>query len=346
MFRLDLLLLLQLTCCAAHAIPVRHRDILSPLNPLKSVASELASIVTAPGSRITTTADTTTLSIAQVPPTSTAQSSALETSASSIETITSTQNGGSNTVAVTTSGSVLESSTPSGTTAQFLTASDFSTSSSAISPSSPAVESTGTHNGSTGSSRIANSVVPTVTHASASSSTGSPASATASGSGSGGGSGSGSTSATVKRSSNLSPGELAAVVILPVLALLAVLFLVVRFCPPVRKQYGYWRQQQREDRAYRRQLDDPVMSFNGLGLGDVDSLVRRFSFGFQKPETQSIRRKPLTWEAGRIGTGGVRAIGMAVPMGGSEHEHRRSLSIISEESDITDHYEDVRSEGS
>lgn len=91
------------------------------------------------------------------------------------------------------------------------------------------------------------------------------------------------------------------------------------------------------------------MSFNGPGIGgDVEQLVRPLSFGFQQPQVESVRRKPLNWNAASLGSGGAAAIGMAVPMGDSrrEYEHRRAMSDISEESDITSRYEDARSEDS
>lgn len=99
-----------------------------------------------------------------------------------------------------------------------------------------------------------------------------------------------------------------------------------------------------EKHAYRRALDDPVLSFGirekGLGLGDVEQLMRPLSFGFQAPpQRPGIKRKPLNWDATRLGSDGISAIGMAVPMGG---EHRRTASDSSEDED-TARYQDARS---
>jgi len=77
----------------------------------------------------------------------------------------------------------------------------------------------------------------------------------------------------------------------------------------------------------------------GLGMGDVEQLMRPLSFGFQTPQRQRIRRKPLNWDAARLGAEDIPAIGMAVPLG--DEGHRRSGSDGSD--DISNaRYEDTR----
>ena len=77
----------------------------------------------------------------------------------------------------------------------------------------------------------------------------------------------------------------------------------------------------------------------GIGIRDVEQLMRPLSFGFQTPQRQRIRRKPLNWDATRLGAEDISAIGMAVPMG--EDGHRRSGSESSD--DISNvRYEDAR----
>jgi len=73
----------------------------------------------------------------------------------------------------------------------------------------------------------------------------------------------------------------------------------------------------------------------GLGLGDVEQLMRPLSFGFQTPQRPGIRRKPLNWDAARIGGDGISAIGMALRLSGhaghaGRDGHGRSMSAISE----------------
>jgi hypothetical protein len=147
----------------------------------------------------------------------------------------------------------------------------------------------------------------------------------------------------------LSPGEIAAAVILPVSALLLTLCLLFGFCQPLRKRYTTWRQTRLERSAYRRALDDPVMSSFSLprhsrGRLGMDSLINRpLSFGFSRPAAQRIERKPLNWDASRIGENGILGIGVAVPLGAAHerehgshsrtHSHARTMSSISERSE-------------
>ncbi|EHY59981.1 uncharacterized protein HMPREF1120_07956 [Exophiala dermatitidis NIH/UT8656] len=161
-----------------------------------------------------------------------------------------------------------------------------------------------------------------------------------SGSGSGSGTGSKPSTAETSSSSGLSPGEIAVSVILPIVALIAILFLCFRYMTPLRKRFTSWRQERLERRTYRRALDDPVLSFGvrekglGLGLGDVEQLARPLSFGFQRPQPQrqgTVLREPLGWDGSRLvrGSDRISAIGMAVPMGS---DHRRTESESSDES--------------
>jgi hypothetical protein len=89
----------------------------------------------------------------------------------------------------------------------------------------------------------------------------------------------------------------------------------------------------------------------GLGLGDVEQLMlwrRPLSFGFQQipQQPQNVKRKPLNWDAGRIGAQGIPAIGVAVPMVRGGGDHRRAFSDISEEGEEAEPYEDARSDRS
>lgn len=129
------------------------------------------------------------------------------------------------------------------------------------------------------------------------------------------------------------------------LALLVLLFLLFRYNKPLREKFSAWRQQRLEKSAYRRALDDPVLSFGmrqsgnpGLGIGDVQSLIRPLSFGFSNPRRPfpKVQRKPLNWDAAQIGDNGSTAIGMAVPMPFTQHS--RSGSESSETSEDTDIY--------
>ena len=66
-----------------------------------------------------------------------------------------------------------------------------------------------------------------------------------------------------------------------------------------------------------------------------ENIMRPLSFGFSQPADQSIRRKPLNWDANNIGaTNGFSSIGMAVPMpengDESERRHLRNQSEVSE----------------
>jgi hypothetical protein len=133
-------------------------------------------------------------------------------------------------------------------------------------------------------------------------------------------------------------------VILPVLALLALLFLLFRYNKSLREKYSTWNQTRLERSAYRRALDDPILSFGmrqqdnqGLGMGDVEQLIRPFrplSFGFSNPRRPFPRqqRKPLQWDPSRVGGDTASAIGMAVPLPAGQHS--RSVSEVSEDSDI------------
>jgi len=166
------------------------------------------------------------------------------------------------------------------------------------------------------------------------------------GDGNGGGSGSGSGSDTQNRgsgSSGLSQGELAAVILLPILALLALLFLLFRFYPPLWERFTAWRHERNERGEYKRALDDPVGVFaikhrrrsTGLSLPDMQSIMRPLSFGFTQPKPQTIKRKPLNWDANHIGTNGFSSIGMAVPSstgaadGAANGGHQRNESEVS-----------------
>lgn len=86
------------------------------------------------------------------------------------------------------------------------------------------------------------------------------------------------------------------------------------------------------------------MSFGGrekaLGHGGAGRLMRPLSFGFSTPQHQDIRRMPLEWDAARIGSDRVSAIGMAVPLG----RHWRTVSDISESDRPPSPYEDARSD--
>lgn len=141
--------------------------------------------------------------------------------------------------------------------------------------------------------------------------------------------------------SSLSQGQLAAVITLPILAFLAIVFCLFWFC---RRRGANWWQARTERGAYLRTLDDPVMSYAGAGANGKqktsgprfrENLMRPLSFGFSQPADQSIRRKPLNWDANNIGTSnGFGSIGMAVPMpdNGDEIErtHLRNQSEVSE----------------
>ncbi|KAK5062535.1 hypothetical protein LTR84_004608 [Exophiala bonariae] len=168
--------------------------------------------------------------------------------------------------------------------------------------------------------------------------------------GDGGGSGSGSAADTQNKGSSnggLSRGELAAVVILPILAAFAIFFLLFRYYRQIRERFNDWRATRNERGAYRRALDDPVGIFaikhrrhsTGLSLPDMQSIMRPLSFGFSHPQRQTIKRKPLNYDASRINDGGFSSIGMAIPNstterngeGGGDGEagHQRNESEVS-----------------
>ncbi|EXJ92809.1 hypothetical protein A1O3_01363 [Capronia epimyces CBS 606.96] len=340
MCRLDRVVIFGCVCSIVHAIPVQRRQILNPLDSLNSVASEIFGVATAlagPKPSVNTATASTTPS-AETPPPSTAntQTSTLQ---SSIQPLGPSTTATAQTVSVPLSGTATQVSTgPDGISA-----------SSSGFLASAATDSAGlvaTSSGSSGTAVSIVSIVPTTTsNSSPASSSSSPGSGSDSGSGSGSGSGSSTDSSPTdsQTSGGLSPAETAVTVIFPVLALIGIAFFLWRYCPPLRRRYTDWRQQRLEHRAYRRALDDPVLSFGvrekglGLGMGDVEQLMRPLSFGFQTPQRQGIRRKPLNWDAGRVGADGISAIGMAVPMG----EHSRTGSQSSEESHAT-RYEDGR----
>ncbi|OAL38271.1 hypothetical protein AYO20_02330 [Fonsecaea nubica] len=338
MRRVEFLLPLLTVNCAVRAVPLQ-RDIYDPLLPLKSVASEIFGYTTAisgPESSIERTQ--TALSASSTP---SADSPATSTQSSNTQTDLT----GTGSVTVTLSNTQLSTGSPSPTNA----ASNSAVGTATTTP-------TGILSSSPGSTVAPISVVPTTTESSGSSPT-DAGSDPGSNSGSGGNSGSGSTSADSTSGSGLSPGEIAAAVILPVIASAALLFLVFRFCKPLREKFQAWRQERLDRSAYRRALDDPVLAFgmrqqsdrgsNGFRVSDEDQSARPLSFGFRNPQRQypSIKRKPLTWDAARIGGQGASSIGMAIPM---PLGHRpRSLSEISEVSDISSdgeaRYEDARS---
>ncbi|KIW95704.1 uncharacterized protein Z519_04289 [Cladophialophora bantiana CBS 173.52] len=352
MCRVEFLLSLLASLCAVRAIPLHPRDISNPLDPLKSVASELLGFTTAL-SGIESAKQTQTNPSASSTPSgrssaASGQASTAQSNLVSSDAPLSTTNKGTGSITVSATGSQLSTggvspTTPSSNSALLSATTTAPTSLLATSPSS-----TGDPIG----------VVPTTTESIGSSRTStSSGPGSSSGSGSGGGSGSDSTSANSAGGTDLSPGEIAAAVILPVLALAAILFLLFRFCKPIRERYSAWRQERLERSAYRRALDDPVLAFgmrqqngrglDGLGMGEVEQLVRPLSFGFRNPQRQfpSIRRKPLDWDAARIGGQGASSIGMAIPM--PVGQHARNLSEISEASDSSGdaeaRYQDARS---
>ncbi len=91
----------------------------------------------------------------------------------------------------------------------------------------------------------------------------------------------------------------------------------------------------------------------GLGIGDVEQLIkpaRPISFGFSNPRRPFPKqpRKPLNWQASRVGGNTNSAIGMAVPL--TSGQHTRNESEVSEDSDIyggddrpASRYQDARS---
>ncbi|OAP60310.1 hypothetical protein AYL99_05312 [Fonsecaea erecta] len=352
----ELIVALLTAIYAVRASPLRPRDIYNPLDPLKSVASELFGFTTAISALESAKQTQATVSASSTPsadsPTVSGQTSTAQTNTVSSDAVSSTINSGTGPVTITATETRLSSGSASHT----------NTASNSALLNTATTLSGGSLSTSSGSTSAPNGVVPTTTESSGSSHTGTssnPGSSSGSGSGpgSGGNAGSGSTSADSTGGSGLSPGEIAAAVILPVLALAAILFLLFRFCDPLRERYTAWRQERIERSAYRRALDDPILSFgihqqngrdlDGLGMGDVEQLVRPLSFGFRNPQRQipSIRRKPLNWDPARVGGQGASSIGMALPM---PTGHRpRSLSEISEVSDISSdaeaRYQDARS---
>ncbi|KIY00898.1 uncharacterized protein Z520_03564 [Fonsecaea multimorphosa CBS 102226] len=354
----ELLVSLLTTICAVRAIPLQPRDGYNPLGPLKSVASELLGFTTAISGLESSAQQTqTTLSASSTDSTgsvaATGQASTAQTNLVPSDAASSTTNSRTGTVTVTATDtqSSTGSVSPTNAASNSVLLNTATTTSAGVLSTSP---------GSPGSTGAPIGVVPTTTESSGSShtSTGSgPGSSSGSGPGSGGNTGTGSTSADSAGGAGLSPGEIAAAVILPVLALAALLFLLFRFCNPLRERYSVWRQERLERSAYRRALDDPILSFgmhqqngrglDGLGMGDVEQLVRPLSFGFRHPQRQypSIKRKPLNWDAARIGGQGASSIGMAIP--GPIGQRPRSLSEMSGVSDVSSdaegRYQDARS---
>ncbi|EXJ91164.1 hypothetical protein A1O1_04273 [Capronia coronata CBS 617.96] len=334
MRRLNSVVLFYFVRYSVNAAPIEPGNILDHLDPLKSVASDIFGIPTAlaglgvSANTVTTpspSAATSSTISAGIPAQSAAsaeipalQSSVLTTGSS----VTTTSQPQSIPLSRTVTQLLTDGvATPGSTTGSFGTTTTQSVNNETIS--------------ATSSSTAAVSVVPTTTGSSSATSLGS-SSSTVSGSGSG-------SLANSQTSGGLSPAKRAVTVILPILALIMVLFFLWRNGPSLHRRYTNWRQQRLERRAYRKALDDPVLSFGvrekGLGLGDVEQIMRPLSFGFQKPHRQGIRRKSLNWDATCVGADGISGIGMAVPLG----EQRRTESDSSEGSHDS-RYEDARLE--
>lgn len=261
----------------------------------------------------------------------------------------------SNQAATTTSAGA----SASGTAAQGTTTNSAGASASSSGSQGPDTASTATALGpgsaSQGSSGTAGSSTPSPTGSNSPGGDPKPESNNGNGNGDGSGngngdlgSGSGTSIQNKNSNSNLSDGELAAVIVLPILAFLAILFCLFWFCKPFRGRITTWRESRVERGAYRRALDDPVMSFAGGAYGTNnpgrsgvrESLMRPLSFGFSKPLQQTIRRKPLNYDANNIGTtNGFSSIGMALPMpsGGEDVErgHLRNSSDVSAMTRVT-----------
>ncbi|ETI22731.1 hypothetical protein G647_06807 [Cladophialophora carrionii CBS 160.54] len=346
-----LTLLLAFTRCAVRSAPLQSRDIYNPLDPLKSVASELLSFTTAfsgPDSTGKQSGATPAASLTDTQQSSAASADTSGTQNVLISTGTAQASGSAGTGSITISGTATQLSTggvsPSASNEPISTT--VSAGSATSSPGSNAASSgvVPTTTGSVGASTTGTSPGSGSSSGPGSSSGGSSGAGSGSGSASGSGSDSSSSSAASTSSASLSPGEIAAVVILPVLALFALLFLLVRYNKRVREKYSAWNQARVERAAYRRALDDPVLSFGmrqqnnpGLGMGDVEQLIRPFrplSFGFSNPRRPFPRqqRKPLEWDPNKVGGDTASAIGMAVPLPAGQHS--RSASEVSEDSDI------------
>jgi hypothetical protein len=146
-------------------------------------------------------------------------------------------------------------------------------------------------------------------------------------------------------------------VILPILALLALLILLFRYNKPLRDKFQTWQQQRREQSAYRRALNDPVLSFGmrqngvqGLGIGDVEALIqtkkpRPLSFGFSNP------RRPFPRQQRKPVPAGSDAAGIGIAISEPPGQHSRTISEVSEDSDIyggddrpASRYQDVNSD--
>ncbi|EXJ58294.1 hypothetical protein A1O7_05719 [Cladophialophora yegresii CBS 114405] len=354
-----LTLLLVFTRYAVRSAPLQHRDIYSPLEPLKSVAGDLLGFATAfagPDSTGKQFGATPAASLTDTQQTPAASAGTSGTQNVFISTATTQATGNSGTGSITISGTATQLSTGG--------VSPSSSGDAILSGAATTTDSAGSANSSPGSNEASNGVIPTTTGSIGASSTGTssgsgsnsgPGSASGSGSSSGGSSGAGSgsgsgsgsdspSSPASTTSTSLSAGEIAAAVILPVLALLALLFLLFRYNKRLREKHSTWNQTRLERAAYRRALDDPILSFGmrqqnnpGLGMGDVEQLLRPLrplSFGFSDPRRPFPRqqRKPLQWDPSRVGGNTASAIGMAVPLPAGQHS--RSASEVSEDSDI------------
>ncbi|KAK6379672.1 hypothetical protein LTS17_005744 [Exophiala oligosperma] len=377
MLPVEILLFLSLTPITAHVIPIpfRSRDLPAPVlpgpgTPLESVANSLLSAATSTDGLFTIGPEATTLA-SSPDPLKTGPTSSQKTTGTRFGTDHATATGTATGTAATKSSSSGSDTDPEGSSSIGTRTGSAAAQSTLPGPSSGS--------GSGSGSTTTNSANPTTTGDSRSSGNGNNGGEGGSSSTSGSDPNStdpsssnpnsssdpsspSSSSTNHGKTTNLSTGEVVVAVILPVFGLLVALFLLLRFCPPFNKKYREWRQKRLNRSAYRRALNDPLMSFHPRSR-----IPRPFSFGFSTPSTtQQIESRPLNGAAAaRTNDSGSRsqrqnnktngstggAIGVAVPMpvsGKSRHGHNRSIShartmsSISEESEGL--YEDARSE--